>query len=443
MNNDYNNINIRSFNNRMTMNITSDKKEKENDKKKSSISLLKPYENNFTKQSKKDNKGKESESYLFIEDFYGGHRIKERDREETKRNLEEEKGENKEENVNENYKKKDKEYIKEDTKRNLREIGENKEENENENYTKEDKEYIEEEKESKKESNLKYIIYIIFLILAIIFLIFIIIYFNIQLNNKNKNLDNINKNKCQDGYFLPSDGDQCQKCSIENCGKCLGTKTRNFCIFCLSGFNTVYDNDIIVSCHDGSIEENCSSFDANGNKCINCKEGYFLAYINENEQKCQKCDIENCEKCFGAKLSYICSTCKNGYYIPNDDSAKQSCKECSIKNCKKCLGSKLVNYCFACRENYNPIKVNDVITKCEGCESGENEKCLTCDPSTGQCISCNIGYYLPTDDTIKEKCQKCSVENCKSCSGTRAINICNACIDNYFIKDGGRCEKIS
>ena len=411
--NEDNNIDIRSFNNRMTMITKREKKEKKYDKK-SNISLL-----------NKDKK-KEKGSYIYIEDFLGTHRRKKRYEEETKRNLGE-KGEDKEKNVNEN----------------LGEKSKDEEENVNENYKKKGKGYIKEEKVSKKESNLKYLIYIISLILTILFLIFIIIYFDIQSNNKNKNLDTNNKNKCEDGYFLPIDGDQCQKCSIENCGKCLGTKTQNFCIFCLSGLNTVYDNDIIVSCHDDSIEENCSSFEANGNKCINCKEGYFLAYFNENEQKCQKCGIENCEKCFGTKLSYICSSCKNGYYIPIDDRDKQSCKECSIKNCKKCIGTKMLDYCFDCRENYIPIKVNDVITKCEGCEKGENEKCSTCDPSTGQCISCNNGYYLPTDDTIKEKCQKCSVENCKSCSGTRANNICNTCIDNYFINDGGKCEKVS
>ena len=142
------------------------------------------------------------------------------------------------------------------------------------------------------------------------------------------------------------------------------------------------------------------------------------------------------------KLSYICTSCQKGYYAPDDDESKQSCMPCSVKNCKECFGTKLVNYCYECKENYTPTKVNNVITKCEGCEIGSNEKCLTCDRNTGQCISCNEGYYLPTDNTNKEKCQKCSVENCKVCSGTMAFNSCDACLDNYNLVDG-KCEQTS
>ena len=214
-------------------------------------------------------------------------------------------------------------------------------------------------KKNKNKNNIKYIILIILLIISIIFLVFIIIYFDAKIKGKNDN-----ENKCADGFFFPSDGDQCQKCTIENCGKCIGNKFKNFCIFCLSGYTASYDNDVVVSCHDYNIDDNCDSFDKNENKCKSCKEGYFLAFFNENTQKCQKCDIENCENCFGVKTSYVCTSCKKGYYIPDDDETKQTCKACSLNNCESCIGTESVNYCYACKENYTPTKVNNVITQC-------------------------------------------------------------------------------
>ena len=417
---------IRSFNDNRKVNLSlkhvKEDKKKVDRKRRSSVSLNKPLEFGLRKSRKKNkDKGSDDDKEIVIVESIENSSLKKK-----------EKGRNK----GETYKKK-------------KEESEGKELEEN-NKKKIKENYIEEKNVGKK-SSIKYIILVILLTLLFLLLAFIIIYFDIKLKKSNKNSDtndntntNDNNNKCENGYFFPSDGDKCQKCSLQNCGKCIGNKFKDFCIFCLSGFNAIYDNenDMIISCHNYNIEEQCSSFDSKENKCKECNEGYFLAFYNENVQKCQKCDIENCEKCFGTKLSYQCTSCQKGYYAPDDEESKQSCKACSVKNCKGCLGTKSVNYCYECKENYTPIKVNNEITKCEGCESGRNEKCLTCDTSTGQCISCNEGYYLPTDDITKEKCQKCSDEKCKICSGTIAFNTCYACLDNFNLVDG-KCEQIS
>ena len=387
---------------------------KKADRRKSSVSLNKPLEFSLRKSRKKTkNKGSDDNKEIAIVESIGNPSRKE-------------KGRNKEETYR---KKKEESELEELKEYPIKKIKEN---------------YIEEKNVAKK-GNIKYIILLILLTLLILLLAFIIIYFDIKLKKSNQNSytndntnSNDNNNKCENGYFFPSDGDQCQKCSVQNCGKCIGNKFKDFCIFCLSGFNAIYDNDndMIISCHNYNVDEQCSSFDTNENKCKECNEGYFLAFYNDNVQKCQKCDIENCKKCFGTKLSYMCTSCQEGYYAPDDVESKQSCTACSVKNCKGCLGKRLVNYCYECKENYTPIQVNNVITKCEGCENGLNEKCLTCDRSTGQCTSCNDGYYLPTDDTNKEKCQKCSVENCKICSGTIAFNTCETCLDNFNLVNG-------
>ena len=416
-----------------------DKKKSDRRRRKSMISLNNPLEFGFRKsRKKKKDESSDDDKEINIHDLIEKSSQRELEKKRNKDGTKTKKKEESEvEELKENFKKKEKDK--------------NKEFSEENNY---------EEKNSRKKSNIKYIILIIILTLLIFILAFIITYFDIKIK-KNQNSDNNvndannandnnttntntnintndNSNKCENGYFLPSDGDQCQKCSVQNCAKCIGNKMKDFCIFCLSGFNAIYDNDneMIISCQNYNIDEQCSSFDINENKCKVCNEGYFLAFYKQNLQKCQKCDIENCEECFGTRLSYVCTTCQKGYYIPQDDESRQSCKACSVKNCKECDGTKLVNYCYECKENYTPIKVNNVITKCEGCESGSNEKCLTCDNSTGQCASCNEGYYLPSDDTNKEKCQKCSVENCKICSGTIAFNTCETCLDNFNLVNG-------
>ena len=65
--------------------------------------------------------------------------------------------------------------------------------------------------------------------------------------------------------------------------------------------------------------------------------------------------------------------------------------------------------------------INNKIESCEiPCEEGINEKCKQCDNNNNKCLSCNDGYYLP--DFEKNKCQKCSIDNCLECYGNKTSN---------------------
>ena len=81
---------------------------------------------------------------------------------------------------------------------------------------------------------------------------------------------------CGDGYFVPDNGTNCQKCSLDGCKKCNGTLYNNECLECKGSINIIRNNKIIL--------------------CNNCNEGYF---VPDDRTSCQKCSLEGCIKCNG------------------------------------------------------------------------------------------------------------------------------------------------
>ena len=315
----------------------------------------------------------------------------------------------------------------------------------------------------------KQLIYIIISSLAIfIILAIIIIIVSIKKSNNNETL------KCDPGYFVPEKEKICKKCSLENCKECYGTENLNFCTSCISSYIPIYLNNSIHICEKECEEgegEKCKICNETKNQCFNCNDGYYIPDDSEKRQKCQKCSIENCEKCYGNKNSnfciscgdylepiYIdneikeckytceegkedkcltcdkiknrCSTCNKGYYLSEDDF---KCKKCSIENCEKCYGNSKSNTCTKCFDDFMPFYENNIMVLCDPfCQEGIKEKCFNCDKIKNQCSSCNIGYYLPEDDSSKKICKKCTIENCEKCYGNLDYNICENCISSYF-----------
>ena len=50
------------------------------------------------------------------------------------------------------------------------------------------------------------------------------------------------------------------------------------------------------------------------NKKIICESGYFLPE-DSNSKKCEKCSLDNCEKCFGMIKVNICQECKQNFFL--------------------------------------------------------------------------------------------------------------------------------
>ena len=86
---------------------------------------------------------------------------------------------------------------------------------------------------------------------------------------------------CEIGFFIPTDivGEKiCQKCQIDKCAKCSGTKLNNKCTLCQTDFKPIIKNNVITFCSDcetGSGEK-CLKCDFTKNQCSDCNPGYFL-----------------------------------------------------------------------------------------------------------------------------------------------------------------------
>ena len=61
----------------------------------------------------------------------------------------------------------------------------------------------------------------------------------------------------------------------------------------------------------------------------------------------------------------IMKVCEPGYFIPQDDTTKSKCEKCSVENCNKCEGTKLTNKCILCNEYLTPIYEENEIKQCK------------------------------------------------------------------------------
>ena len=172
----------------------------------------------------------------------------------------------------------------------------------------------------------------------------------------------------------------------------------------------------------------------------------------------------------------------NGFFYPTND--KNKLYKCSLDNCQKCSGTIYNNECYQCFSNStarydsdntiiecvpkspqsqsqsiteptNVIEIPNTIhttgkpvitpgtdsptptpTPTPSEKLCTDENCLQCSESEDICLRCYPGYFLPSDDTTKLNCQKCTIKNCKVCSGTSANPTCSTC-ENYAIKSTG------
>ena len=208
---------------------------------------------------------------------------------------------------------------------------------------------------------------------------------------------------CDEGFFRPVDDNDesiCYPCILENCKNCQGKKDDNTCTQCKGGFGPLYDS---------------------GNVIINCTK-----LINPNflcGDKCVECD----------QIEEKCAKCESGYFVPDNSNTKYQCEKCSLTNCAKCEGNENADICISCTDDFVPkYDENEHIKYCNDiCQIGDNDKCRECDLGENECIDCNPGYYIPSDDDIRLKCQRCSLDNCQFCHGTKDSNICDLCDDNY------------
>ena len=79
---------------------------------------------------------------------------------------------------------------------------------------------------------------------------------------------------------MPEDEEKkldCQKCPINNCDECSGTKNSRKCKSCITYYSPIYEGNEIVKClcEEGE-KDKCMKCDRIKNECIACNEGYTL-----------------------------------------------------------------------------------------------------------------------------------------------------------------------
>ncbi|KAL4480180.1 hypothetical protein ABPG74_020696 [Tetrahymena malaccensis] len=253
----------------------------------------------------------------------------------------------------------------------------------------------------------------------------------------------------------------CQKC-YKGCSSCT-TPSQQYCITCIEN----YYQDSTNICQEIL---NCDL--AQQNKCMKCKNGYFLkpnglcypcqigCITCESETKCITCDTQN-QYAFQDQIQTNCQLCnQSGYFIQNNvcTQCSQICEQCNgssdkciqcyqgyildnqkktcfqiIQNCKQ----QIEDTCKNCNEGY----YLDLFKQCSNCALGcltctSDNVCQTCDTSMNyahnsdenQCSICQVnnGYFIQNN-----KCTECHF-TCTSCNGALPNN-CIKCTQDYII----------
>ena len=177
-------------------------------------------------------------------------------------------------------------------------------------------------------------------------------------------------------------------------------------------------------------------FSVNINIIINIYDSLTNCKIGEKE-KCKTCS---------KKIKSNCLTCNEGYYLPYHEMDNKICLPCNkIEHCASCFGEKIYTVCSSCESGYILIdnKCKEKEIEIPNCIIGENEKCKTCNINPklrNQCETCNEGYYLSEYEN-KTICEKCDIEGCLECFGSKKIKFCSKCqngfelINNTCIKE--------
>lgn len=311
-----------------------------------------------------------------------------------------------------------------------------------------------------------------------------------------------------------TDGDYCRDCDAvtamcgtcqydpANCTSCLGGKFLQnpffgVCGTTCTGTYSLYDVvnfKCVSSCIDnliyyaGSCPSCPSSTDGNCNLCANGTYKYIgdqscygicpsTYYANQARRFCEKCDItckecdggypENCTSCQASSnykyllISRMCvAKCPSGFYA-NDNTT--SCELCLPQlNCATCMvvaGGSGVVQCITCQYGYFMQTDNTCRTTCLPLYFKNNWR-NTCDPcnancgnctssAASSCLDCRAGKVFLANVSGKYCLGTCPSEYyyrsgdncldcytaCKTCQGTTSVD-CLTCIDGLYLSNG-------
>ena len=252
----------------------------------------------------------------------------------------------------------------------------------------------------------------------------------------------INKNICDLNIFvLNADETQCGLCSyfypngakykLINSSECTSTIPNNtefyneelLLLKCKNNYHSVNDICIPDFCFERC--ESCLeiSNDINNQKCISCKEGFYL-----DEENCLVYPIITTINNIISTTTNITNEytseipddilCQEGNFLSNDNiciNCTNLCKNYESNSCN----------CTSCKNGYDLNKENKICIKCGNlCEKYKSNSC--------NCLTCPINYGL-----VENKCIEC--KGCKSNKNQTCE--CSKCFQGYYLDSNYNCKQ--
>ncbi|ELP94361.1 protein serine/threonine kinase, putative [Entamoeba invadens IP1] len=287
---------------------------------------------------------------------------------------------------------------------------------------------------------------------------------------------------CQYGYYVNSDLNSCEKCSLKydnsvycengkptkcefntemiSSGKCeiinynfndengKHTNTISNCLYIINAKCVECDSNYILSQNKCETNNNNKCIEQNSFGCQRCNDSF---YFDEQTNTCEQCD-DNCLTCY--KKGTQCLSCHNGKFLTNyecrtNEELKKRCYQfASFKSgCVVCQDGyyRLGLDCFKCNEKCSTCNNRDTCLTCNATNyktnSGECKPQSSidgCDVEVTQngCSKCQTGYLTINSN----ECQKCD-DSCKTCSLTS--NRCTSCESYRVLSSNSSCVGLS
>lgn len=199
---------------------------------------------------------------------------------------------------------------------------------------------------------------------------------------------------------------------------CKTYDSNGFCRSCFQGYNLDTGNCLKESAAP-VVDVNCFKFSADQKTCLQCSSGSFFntqGVCTQVSENCQASGSDGkCTSCFvGFFLSNgVCNKYPAGYGV--------GCQTWSVTGCTKCA----YRY-FYDSASSSCMQVSDL--------------CATYDSTSGQCLTCYIGYNLNNGACVLAS-QTPVPNGCKQFDSK--LNVCMTCSDRYVFDSNGVCQKIS
>ena len=307
-------------------------------------------------------------------------------------------------------------------------------------------------------------------------------------------LNNNCVNSCPIGYRI-KDNYICEKCNVENCDNC--DSNIDVCSKCTNKFYKLSDTKCSPTCPPSTFPVSGSQFCyvcdikcsacIDSNRCLACKDGYFLKHSNKDNtslnfsigncvencgigytansytRRCEKCN-DNCSFCnIDVNGNKKCLACESGYYLFENtcinkcpegyfnselnrkcEPCNPICKTCSNENsCLSCSNEMVLHESTCIDDCPNTfVKINNKCVKCQTsslcnkCNPNDLSKCIDCGTGIvydGRCITgCPAAYT-----TMNKSCFNCP-EHCSFCE---TPGICSSCLCPYALLPNGQCSE--